>query len=97
MAGQPVQVQSPASTRFLTPVRCGGRRRSTPGATEKTASGYAVKVSTPLYAEILLYAPDGGDVTVNGEKAEGTPVTLGAARFLRVKVPEGDSTVELRK
>ena len=85
--------QEGKETQMLLPTTLGGNIKE---PFDVAGKGYKVKVSTPLPAEILLYAPEGGSVTVNGKEADATPVTLGATRFLRVAVPAGESDVELR-
>ena len=87
--------QEGQETNLLLPTMLGG---SIEGPFDLSENGYRLKVSTPLYADILVYVPRGDcSLLVNRERQEGKLEKVGDEVFRRVSVPQGDSTVEVRR
>ncbi|MFH0920324.1 MAG: hypothetical protein V1913_08160, partial [Fibrobacterota bacterium] len=82
-------------TNLLLPELLDCRIETDGGVSDK---GYQLKVTSVYPAEVLLYVPPEMKtpaVSVNGKVVSGQPVNFGAAKFLRVSVPAGDSAVRM--
>jgi len=85
--------QEGRETQMLMPTMLGGKIE---GTNQGAGNRYSLRVSSPLPAELLVHAQSSTEVVVNGQPREARPVARGDERFVRVSIPQGQSTLDVK-